>query len=96
MEYVLPFQTNKGLDHILAKYIELPIQEMLRLNLKPWINVLGRIKGELLIGYGEPIMMVPPRSKIVDEAPKALGLSFRFINKKVKLLEVGKGVIIID
>ena len=41
MECVLPFQTNKGCDHILAKYNELPpIQEMQRVKLKPWTNAL--------------------------------------------------------
>ena len=46
---------RKGLDDILVEEVKQCIKEVLRLNLKPWQNLLRRIKGEVRARY-EPMV----------------------------------------
>ena len=50
----------------------------------------------MCVGYVEPITTVLQEERLLMKLLNALGTVFRFINKKVKLLEVGEGLIIID
>ena len=61
---------NPNLRPILAKEIEFTLEELLKLDIQPWHDVLRRLNGGLSAGYGEKIHTHIPHTTTVPKQPE--------------------------
>ena len=60
---------TRRLQTILAKKVEFSLEELLKLNIQSWNDVLQRVNGSFLDGYGGQVPSHSPHINIVHQRP---------------------------